>query len=89
LTHFVATLTQFFARIRHGISFCGANFGMFCGQHFQAGLWVNFEFGQEYASERNGTGILIKLNELAIICVRSGEFMVFPTLFLALDLLHE
>jgi hypothetical protein len=80
LTHFVATLTQLLARIRREISFRGANFGMFCVQHFQAGLRVNFEFGQEYASEKNGTSILIKLNELAILCVRSGEVMVFPTM---------
>jgi hypothetical protein len=32
-----------------------------------------------YASEKNGIIILIKLNELAILCARSGEFMVFPT----------
>jgi hypothetical protein len=79
LTHFVAILTQLLARIRREISFRGANFGMFCVQLFQAGLRVNFEFGQVYASEKNGTIILIKLNELAILCVRSGEFMVFPT----------
>ena len=80
LTHFLATLTQLFARIWCEISFRGANFGMFYVQLFQAGLRVNFEFGQEYASEKNGTIILIKLSELAILCVRSGEFMVFPTL---------
>jgi len=79
LTHFLATLTQFLARIRRENSFRGANFGIFCEQLFQAGLRVNFEFGQEYASEKNGTIILIKLSELAILCVRSGEFMVFPT----------
>jgi hypothetical protein len=79
LTHFVATLTQLFARIWREISFHGANFGMFSVQLFQAGLRVNFEFGQGYASEKNGTSILIKLNELAILYVRSGEFMVFPT----------
>jgi hypothetical protein len=45
----------------------------------RAALWVNFEFGQGYASEKNGTVILVKLNELAILCVRSGEFMIFPT----------
>jgi len=79
LTHFVAILTQLLARIRREISFRGANFGMFCVQLFQADLRVNFEFGQGYTSEKNGTIILIKLNELAILCVRSGEFMVFPT----------
>jgi hypothetical protein len=83
LTHFVAILTQLLARIRREISFRGANFGMFCVQLFQAGLRVNFEFGQVYASEKNGTIILIKLNELAILCVRSGEFMVFPTTVIA------
>jgi hypothetical protein len=77
--HFVATLTQFLARIRHEISIRGENFGIFCVQLFWAGLWVNFEFGQGYASEKNGTIILIKLNDLAILCVRSGEVMVFPT----------
>ncbi len=79
LTHFVATLTQLLARIRREISFHGANFGIFYVQLFQAGLGVNFEFGQGYASEKKGTSILIKLNELAILCVRSGEVMVFPT----------
>jgi tetratricopeptide (TPR) repeat protein len=83
LTHFVAILTQLFARIWREISFHGANFGMFSVQLFQAGLRVNFEFGQGYASEKNGTSILIKLNELAILYVRSGEFMVFPTLVVA------
>jgi hypothetical protein len=34
-------------------------------QHVQAGLQVNFEFGQEYASEKNGIVVLIKLNVLA------------------------
>jgi hypothetical protein len=40
---------------------------MFCVQLFQADLGVNFEFGQEYASEKNRTSILIKLIELAIL----------------------
>ena len=87
LTHFLATLTQFLARIRRENSFRGANFGIFCEQLFQAGLRVNFEFGQEYASEKNGTIILIKLSELAILCVRSGEFMVFTTPMQVYDLL--
>jgi hypothetical protein len=86
LTHFVAALTQFLARIRREISFRGANFGVFSVQLFQAGLRVNFEFGQGYASEKNRTSILIKLNELAIFCVRSGKFMLFPTLSLAISL---
>jgi hypothetical protein len=80
LTHFIVTLTQFPARITHELSFRGANFGIFCVQHFQAGLRVNFKFGQEYVSEKKGTSILIKLNELAILCVKSGEFMVFPAI---------
>jgi hypothetical protein len=62
-------LTQFLARIRHEISFRGANFGVFSVQLCQADLRVNFEFGQGYASEKNRTSILIKLNELAILCV--------------------
>jgi hypothetical protein len=36
--------------------------------------------GAKYASEKNGTIILIKLIELVILCVKSGEFMVFPTM---------
>src|SRR5260221_1991074 len=76
-------LTQFLARIRREISFRSANFGMICVQLFQADLRVNFEFGQKYASEKNGTIILIKLIELVILCVKSGEFMVFPTMLLA------
>ena len=52
-------------------------------QHFQADLRVNFEFGRGIASEVNRTSILIKLNELAVLCVRSGEVMVFPTIILA------
>ena len=55
-------------------------------QHVQAGLQVNFEFGQEYASEKYGIVVLIKLNVLAILCVRSGEFMIFPTVGRAADL---
>jgi hypothetical protein len=61
---------------------------MFCVQHVQAGLQVNFEFGQEYASEKNGIVVLIKLNVLAILCVRSGEFMIFPTDTLFADCLN-
>jgi len=80
LTHFVAILTQFLARIIHEILIRGKKFGVCCVQLFRAGLRVNFEFGQGYASEKNRTIIPIKLNELAILCVRSGEFIVFPTL---------
>jgi len=79
VTHFIATLTQFIARIRREISFRGANVGVFSVQLLRAGLRVNFEFGQGYASEKNRISFLIKLNELVILCVRSGEFMVFPT----------
>jgi len=35
---------------------------MFCVQLFRAGLRVNFEFGQGYASEKNEIIFLIKLN---------------------------
>jgi len=79
LTHFLATLTQFLARFGREISIRGENFWIFCVQLFRAGLWVNFRFGQRYASEKSRTNIPIKPNELAILCVRSGEFMVFPT----------
>ena len=75
-------MTQFLAQIRREISFRGANFGVFSVQLFQAGLRVNFEFGQGYASEKNRKIILVKLNELAILCVKSGEFMVFLTILL-------
>ena len=73
-------MTQFLAQIRREISFRGANFGVFSVQLFQAGLRVNFEFGQGYASEKNRKIILVKLNELAILCVKSGEVMVFLTI---------
>ena len=33
-----------------------------------------------YASEKEGTSFLIKLKELAILYVKSGEFIIFPTL---------
>jgi hypothetical protein len=86
VTHFLATVTQLLARIRRESSFRGANFGVFSIQLFQADLRVNCEFGQEYASEKSGISVLIKLNELAIKCVRSGEFMVFPTQSLGREL---
>ena len=41
---------------------------MFCVQHVQAGLQVNFEFGQEYASEKNG---IVSTNQAQSV----GEFV--------------
>jgi hypothetical protein len=79
LTHFLATLTQFLARLRGETGIRRRNFGTVGVQLFPAGLWVNLEFRQRYASEKRRTNILIKLNELAILYVKSGEFMVFPT----------
>ena len=32
-----------------------------------------------YVSEKEGTNFLIKLKELAILYVKSGDFMIFPT----------
>jgi len=69
LTHFLATLTQFLARLWREISIRGENFWIFCVQLFRAGLWVNFRFGQRYASEKSRTNIPIKPNELAILCL--------------------
>jgi hypothetical protein len=48
-------------------------------QLFQAGLWVNMEFGQRYASEKRRTNLLNKHKELAILCVKNGGIMVFLT----------
>jgi hypothetical protein len=79
VTHFIATLTQFLAQIRREISSHGANVRVFSVQFFQADLRVNCEFGQKYASEKDRIWVLIKLNALANLCVRSGEFMVFLT----------
>ena len=75
LTHFVATLTQFLARFRCEISFRRANVVVFSLKLLRAGLRVNSEFRQGYASEKNGISVLIKLDELVNLCVRSGEFM--------------
>jgi len=55
------------------------NFVIFCVRLFRADLWVDFKFGQRYASENQRTDILIKLNQLAILCIRNGEVMVFLT----------
>jgi hypothetical protein len=52
---------------------------MMGGRLFQAGLWVNLEIGQRYASEKRRTNILIKLNELANLWVKTGKIMVIPT----------
>ena len=46
------------------------NFVIFCVRLFRAGLWVDLKFGQRYASENRRTDILIKLNQLTILCVR-------------------
>ncbi len=37
----------------------------------------------EYASEKSGISVLMKLNELMNLCVRIDEFMVFPTVILS------
>ena len=77
LTQLLATLTQFSAQLRCETGICRRNLGV---QLVQAGLWVDLEFGQRYASEKQRTDFLIKLKELAILCVRNGDFMVFLTI---------
>jgi hypothetical protein len=76
----LATLTQFLARLGCETGIRGRNFGTVGVQLFQARLWINVEFGQRYASEKRRTNALIKLNELVILCVKSGGFMVFLTI---------
>jgi hypothetical protein len=79
LTHLLAILTQFLAQLRDETELCGENFGRGGVRLFQAGLWVNMEFGQRYASEKRRTNFHLKLKELAILCVISGNVMVFLT----------
>jgi hypothetical protein len=50
-------------------------------QLFQAGLWVNMEFGQRYASAKRRTTLLIKRKDLAMLCVKTGDVIVFLTGF--------
>ena len=53
-------------------------------QLFEARLCVNLDFGRRYASGNRGTSVLIKLDLLAILCVSSGDFMVFLTVIIGL-----
>ena len=44
---------------------------------------------EDMVSEKEGTNFLIKLKELAILYVKSGDFMIFPTHALVLHFLPE
>jgi hypothetical protein len=49
---FLAPLTQFFVSLRRETGIRGRKFGMIGARFFQASLWVNLEFGQRYAPEK-------------------------------------
>jgi hypothetical protein len=57
--------------------------GKFYATCYWAKIWVNFVFGRFYGSENRETGVLFELNQRAMLCVSSGEFMVFLTLTLS------
>jgi len=51
-SHLLATLTQFLAQLRCETGIPGRNFVTVDVQLFQAGLWVNLEFGRISSSEK-------------------------------------
>jgi len=52
VTHFLAALTQFSTRLRRETWVRGRKSEIFEGRTFRAGLWVKFNFGRRYASEK-------------------------------------
>jgi len=77
LTNIITTLTQLLAEKRGSTKLFGEKFVNFYVQLFEVRLYVNYKFGRGYGSVNGGTCVLMKLNLLAILCVRKANLWYF------------